>query len=154
MKPYKIKYTHTHSSSKWRQWLNWVTMVLGIGIAGYAVYVYFVEADQSDAIWHLSEGIIWFLLGYTGIFWKGETFHEVTLKEEGIEYEKKGKNGLLTWSQMQSVNITNNMITIHLQNNQQKELETGYLEYNELQTVKEKLNTLTHSNNVKFSSKY
>lgn len=156
MKPFKITYESRPKKkySNWISWsINWFCLIYGTAIAGYAGYEYYYELDTfNNSLYDLFVGILFFLLGYLNLSEK--PIPEITIKAEGIELNSQKKSQLFKWSQIKELKISNNTITLHLENDDQEELDVWYLEYTDLQTVKSKLKVATKEKNVVYHSKY
>ena len=151
MKPFKISH---HKQKYPLKWLNWIALGLGLIYFYWAADVYFNENDVSGATINLILGFFWLASGYVNLFWIDPPMPDVLLDDYGITVDEKDDSQLLSWNEIQDINLDNNTIFIHLDTGREEELKIWPLEYNELQTVKEKLRSLTQSNNIKFSSKY
>ena len=133
--------------------MYWFCLVYGIAMVGYAGYEYYYELDTfNNSLYDLFVGIVFFLLGYLNLTEK--PFPEITIKAEGIELTSPKKSRLFKWSQIKELKISNNTITLHLENDDQEELDVWYLEYADVQTVKSKLKAATREKNVVYHSKY
>ena len=151
MKPFKISH---QTSAGYLKWLLWLSVGLAAIYFLLAVKAYMNGEETWEWIINIGIGVIWLAAGIFQM--RGNKYYipEITLNDAGITYKIKKTEQRMGWEQIKEINLNNNTISIRTETDGREELSIAYLEYKELQTVKDRLREFAEAHNVSYASKY